>query len=80
MIIKKENAQIICNEFQITEGTFIALVDSNIINPEGARNFLIKKEYQTLIQHEPLTEAKYKLSEKYCVSFSMVEKVVNNRL
>lgn len=79
-MIKKESAKIICNEFQIAEGTFIALVDNHIIDPEGARNFLIKKEYKTLINSQPLNEAKYILSEKYCVSFSLVEKVVNNRL
>jgi len=73
-------AQQLSDEYNVPMCTLVNLIEANIIDETNSRNYLIKKNYTSLITEMPKDEAKRQLSEIFCISFSMVEKLVHNRV
>ncbi len=59
-------------ELQLTESLF----DFGIIDEAACRNKLIQQDYKRITPRRRVTDAKITLAEKYCVSFSLVDKIV----
>ncbi|MBA7523531.1 hypothetical protein ES705_15658 [subsurface metagenome] len=75
--IKSRTANLVKQNLGLDESTTKALFDIGLLNEEICKKVLIREEYLASNQTRLKTEVKIHLAEKYCVSFSTVEKYIS---
>ncbi len=66
----------IVSEFGPSKEAIELLFDMGLISDKSAIKWLIRHEYETRLKRMMKTDLKILLSEKYCVSYSTIEKYV----
>ena len=74
--IKAGIAKLLLEEYNIDKETTCQLFDRGILNFKECRDLLIRTEYSKKAEPKERNCLKYKLAESYCISMSLVEKVV----
>lgn len=74
--IRTSAARMLKNDFQIDEKVTYLLFEKGIIKEHDIKKVLIKNEYRTKVQPKEKQLLRNKIAQKYCVSVSLVEKVV----
>jgi hypothetical protein len=76
--IKYNTAMLLSEEFNIPRDITEELFDIGILNVQNCRNVLIQREYKRKACSKERNRIKTMLSDKYCVSFPTVEKILHN--
>jgi hypothetical protein len=74
--IKVETAKLLSTEFQITPEITDALFNIGVLNIQGCRDVLIKKEYERKVVPKERQRVKGEIAERYCISIELVRKIV----
>lgn len=74
--IKAETARHLRDEFNIDPNVTALLFDKEVLSFAACRDMLIREEYRKKAQPKEKQRLRSKLSDKYCVSVSLVEKIV----
>ena len=75
--IKVATAKLLKDQFKIPESTTAILFDKGILNEPSMKKVLIREEYMQKVKEKGKQRLRGALSEKYCVSVSLVEKSVH---
>lgn len=75
--IRNKTATILKQNFNIDPSLTEMLFDVGLIRDDIARRFVIREEYLAKSRSLRKTDLKISLAQKYCVSFSTVEKIVS---
>jgi len=75
--IKTATAKLLKDQFQISEITTSVLFEKGILNEPSMKKVLIREEYMQKVREKGKQRLRGVLSEKYCVSVSLVEKSVH---
>jgi len=75
--IKVRTASLLKENIGISEDTTQALFDIGVLDEGTCRRVLVREEFLSKNQTLRKTELKIALAEKYCVSFSTVEKYIS---
>jgi hypothetical protein len=76
--LKERAAQLISTQFEITEGTFIALFEKGYIDVTAVRNDMIRQEAKCICHSHTKEEAIDILSNRYSCSDSLVRQIIYN--
>ena len=76
MNIKKDTVIFMMKRFGCPEAEIMVMFDVGILDERVCRDVLIRDEYFGNISSIRKTDLKIKLSEKYCASFSTIEKII----
>ena len=79
MNIKKDTVLFMMKRFGCPEAETMVMFDVGILDERVCRDVLIRDEYYSNITTIRKTDLKIKLSEKYCTSFSTVEKIISKK-
>ena len=79
MNLKARAAEFVAEEFQLTDGVVMELIDSDIINVERVRNRMIRRDYQLLQRNLNKQSSITVLSEQYCLAHDTVTAIVYNK-
>lgn len=74
--IRTSAARMLKNDFQIDEKVTYLLFEKGIIKEHDIKKVLIRNEYRNKVQPKEKQLLRNKIAQKYCVSVSLVEKVV----
>ena len=74
--IRSGISKLLNDEFQIAESITAELFERGILNEYSCRNVLIKDEYKKKAQSKERIRVRSKIAERYCISISLVEKIV----
>ena len=74
--VREGTAKMLEDDFQVDPQITETLFDFGFLDEAACRNKLIQRDFQTIPKHEPKVDAISRLSDKYCVSSSLVEKVI----
>ena len=74
--IRIKTAELIQRDFDIPTPVTLAMFDRGLLDERAAVRVLIQDEYMQKIYYRRKTDIKIHLSERYCVSYSTVEKIV----
>jgi len=73
--IRKRTAKMLEEDFKIEPQLTETLFDFGILDEKTCRDKLIQQDFQRITINRRITDARITLAEKYCVSYSTVEKV-----
>lgn len=76
MLIRTETAKLLKEEFQIDPEVTAIMFEEGFLRECECRNVLIRNEYKKKAQSKERMRLRTKLADKYCVSVSLIEKVV----
>lgn len=76
-ILKERAAQLFSSQFEITEGTFMAIY--NFVDKTAVRNYMIRQEAQCICHHHTKEEAITILADRYNCSEPTVRAVIYNQ-
>ncbi len=76
--IREGIAKLLKEEFQIEPNVTQLLFERGILNEKDCKKVLIRKDYETNVGPKEKQKTRNKIAEKYCVSVSLVEKIVQN--
>ena len=79
MNIKKDTVIFMMKRFDIPEAETITMFAVGLLDERVCRDVLIRDEYFSNISRVRKTDLKIQLSEKYCTSFSTVEKIISKK-
>ena len=74
--IKAGISKLLLEEYNIDKDITCQLFDRGILNYKECRDLLIRTEYSKKAEPKERNFLKSKLAERYCISMSLVEKVV----
>jgi len=74
--IRLKTAEALKADLDLPEEVTETLFDMGVISERGARDLLIRNEYKNRINFRRKTDVKIFLADRYCVSFSAVDKIV----
>jgi len=74
--IKAGISKLLLEEYNIDKDITCQLFDRGILNYKECRDLLIRTEYSKKAEPKERNYLKSKLAVKYCISMSLVEKVV----
>ena len=74
--VREGTAKMLEEDFQVDPQITESLFAFGFLDESACRNELIKRDFQDTSKHEPKVNAISRLSDKYCVSESLVEKVI----
>ena len=74
--LKERAALFISSEYQIAEGTFIAMFERGLIDETAVRNTLIREEAKCICRNHTKEDAIVILSNRYSCSDDTVRKVI----
>lgn len=75
--IRQATARLLRDDFQINESVTAMLFERGILQEPSAKKVLIRDEYIKLARPKEKQRLRSKLADKYCVSVSLVEKIVH---
>lgn len=78
--VRESTAKMLEEDFQVDPQITESLFDFGFLDVAACRNELIKREFHQIGKRETKTNAKLRLSDKYCVSYSLVDKAVRDVL
>lgn len=76
MDIRTKTANLIKNSYELPKQVTMAMFDDGLLTEEQCKKVLIRNEWLTASTKHKLTELKLSLADRYCVSFSTVEKYI----
>jgi hypothetical protein len=74
--IREETAKLLKDEFQIAPETTNFLFDKGLLDFRKCRNMLVRMEYKKKAKPKCKNLIKSQLSNVYCVSVELIEKIV----
>jgi hypothetical protein len=75
--IKRATAKLLEDEFKVDPQTTNILFDNGILDFKECRDLLIKNEYVKKVEPKEKIRLRDKLAIKYCISVSLVEKILS---
>jgi hypothetical protein len=77
--IRSCTAKYLKENYEIEEPVTELLFEDGLIKVEDAKKVLIREEYNQKAVMGDRTNLKYKLADKYCVSFNLVKLIVYSK-
>lgn len=74
--LREKTADLLLKDFDLPKNLTEAMFDLGLIDERAARAVLIREEYFRKINHRRKTDVKISLANRYCLSYSAVEKIV----
>jgi hypothetical protein len=74
--IRISTAKLLKDNFQIDPKITESMFNKGILANQGCRDALIRNEYKQKVEPGEKQRLRSRLAEKYCISISLVEKIV----